>query len=180
MLRLARRVAKLLSEAEDCHEEGILDLLEMWEKLGLDRTVLSGGRGPASVWRNSSRNRKLKAEAKKGASLAFDCDDRNGRVRARVDGAAAIGLPPKLCELLIVLSSSTLGQGGDDGLTPWKTKAQIVSALEKRSLSVKEENVANLVFRLRERFKSQGLNPFLIQTQGPTYRFALRPSGEPG
>ncbi|MFQ5740707.1 MAG: hypothetical protein ACE5JX_17020 [Acidobacteriota bacterium] len=189
------RIFKKLKRAQDIFAsfEESLDAL-IWEfkqeleRLGVDCSFLDGssrraGRDMFSSppVRGGSREFRLflKSEAQEGAdTLSFLPTDAAGNVVISLD-KRLLSLPPKLGALLQALATDKFGIKSADGLAPWKTKGQIASAMTKLGQPVKENNVANLVYRLRKEFKSGGLNPFLIQTKANAYRLALGISANP-
>jgi len=105
----------------------------------------------------------MRAEAEAGVSSLQIMRRADGTAEVSVSGRRSFALAPKLATLLAVLVAP--GDHADDGLLGWRTKAEVATALNKKTGGVLAPGaVPKLVYKLRRAFRDAGENWLLIQT----------------
>ena len=95
---------------------------------------------------------------------------KNGSADLRIDDAVDVPLPPKLAELMRILSMKTdVAEDGFPSFVGYPTLGRLLGGPTRRAArepgsTSPNHAVAQLVHRLRVAFEKKGLNPFIIDT----------------
>jgi hypothetical protein len=170
LLRVKKRVGRLDDDIDDIYQE--FDDLVNDPAAPHARRPLSASVRPAGV--PSAKDRELQRLAKEGVAALALTFQSNGSGSLKIDGRDRIPLPPRLAALAAGLILDT-GHSPDQ-LVSWKSDAEIIAALERRTQKKYRRHTFNhLFYLLRAALKDKDENPWLVM-RDPKFgsRFALR------
>jgi hypothetical protein len=165
LLKLQRTV----STVEERLDSILLDLEKLLGSLAGASPMLAAR---AARRADRSSDELLRAAAQKGAN-AVRLRRLGAGAELRIDEGRRVPITLAMADLVETLLTD---RPGGDRLVGWKPFADIEAALAKRAgRAVSRAAVKNLIYRLRERLRRAGENPFLVQVwKGRGARFALR------
>lgn len=178
--RLAALAADLLKlqRTVSTVEERLDGILLELEALVGDVAGISGATGTRAARRMGAAGAGvLRGAADKGVETV-QVRRAGDAAELHIDEGRGIPLTPAMADLVAALLED---RPGSDRLVGWKSFAEIEAALSKRaSRPTSRVAVKNLIYRLRERLRQSGENPFLVQVwKGKGARFALRRANRP-
>jgi hypothetical protein len=117
----------------------------------------------------------LKALTAEGIGVDLQHIDDGGPV---IIGAKPFGVPPELINLFKILCDDRPGTG-QNGLVAWKSRAQVLAQLQKRSADnaarITGKTISSKVHQLRNLLSIHFINPYFVQTDRKLgIRFARR------
>lgn len=117
----------------------------------------------------------MRLEGEAGVSAVELRDHPDGSCDVRINGRPPFRVPPQPAILLSILVGTR--EPDLDGLVRWHTKAEVATALSKRTgHAVTPADVARIVHKLRKAFRDAGENEWLLHVRRARgVRFALRP-----